>query len=103
MYNVRIYMKIDFIWDENKNTKNKRKHGISFEEATTVFYNIPLEIFYDPDHSDHDDRYIAIGVSNSGRILLFVHCENKNETKFRIISTLKDSKKEKHTILGRLQ
>lgn len=87
-------MIIKFIWDENKNKLNIKKHGISFEEAKTIFFNFPLEVFYDPEHSEDEDRYIAFGHSNQDRFLLVVHMENKNGTQIRIISARKATKKE---------
>lgn len=71
-------MKIKFLWDDIKDDENQKKHGVSFAEASEVFFNFPLEVFHDPDHSDHEDRYIAAGFSNRGRTLLVVHCENKS-------------------------
>ncbi len=98
MYNV--HMKIKFIWDESKNKDNQRKHGVSFEEASTIFENFPLEIFFDPEHSTAEARYIAVGFSNKGRILLVVHCENNEGTLIRLISARKATKKEYQGIFG---
>ena len=103
MYNVHISMKISFVWDDNKNRANIKKHGISFEEALNIFQNIPLKIFYDSEHSDYEDRYVAIGLSNKGRILIVVHSENENGTEIRVMSARKATKKEKQTLFGRLQ
>ena len=59
-----------FEWDENKAARNLSKHKVSFEEAKTVF-NDPLYVdFYNPDHSDDEERYIIVGESNRGRILI---------------------------------
>ena len=93
-------MKIRFSWDEEKNRENQRKHGISFEEAATIFRNSPFDVFYDPDHSIDEERYIAVGFSDRGRILLVVHCENRSGSEIRIISARKASKKERRTIFG---
>ena len=98
MYNVN--MKARFIWDENKNKENIRKHKVSFEEAKTIFLNFPLEVFHDPEHSDQEDRYIAVGFSTRGRVLLVVHCENSKGTEIRIISARKASKQETEDIFG---
>lgn len=98
MYNV--HMKIKFEWDENKNSENKKKHDVSFEEASTVFLNFPLEIFFDPEHSAAEDRYIAMGFSNKHRLLLVVHCENAKGTVIRIISARKATKKEQKSVFG---
>ncbi len=98
MYNV--HMKVSFSWDEAKNQHNISKHGVSFEEAATIFSNFPLEIFYDPDHSDEEDRYIAVGFSDQGRVLLVVHCENPKGTEIRIISARKATRNERNSVLG---
>ena len=52
-----------FEWDHNKNETNQRKHGISFEEAKTVFYDEYAVLFDDPDHSDEEDRFLILGLS----------------------------------------
>ena len=93
-------MSIRFTWSEKKNKENIKKHDISFEEAVTIFQNFPLEIFYDTDHSESEDRYIAIGFSNEGHVLLVVHCENKKGTLVRIISARKATRKEKLSVFG---
>ena len=98
MYNVN--MKIRFVWDEQKALENLKKHRVSFEEAKSIFLNFPLEIFFDPEHSHNEDRYIAFGFSNSERILLVVHMENSKGTEIRIISARKATKEESTTVFG---
>ncbi|HLB59591.1 MAG TPA: BrnT family toxin [Bdellovibrionota bacterium] len=98
MYNVNMHL--DFTWDERKNEENIKKHGISFEEAKTVFKNFPLEIFYDPEHSASEDRYLAVGFSDQGRVLVVVHIENSQGTQIRIISARQATSKEKRTVFG---
>jgi uncharacterized DUF497 family protein len=93
-------MNLRFVWDEAKNRENKRKHGISFEEATTIFGGFPLEIYYDPDHSVDEERYIAVGFSERNRVLLVVRCENDVATEIRIISARKASVKERRDAFG---
>ncbi|MBI4600505.1 MAG: BrnT family toxin [Planctomycetes bacterium] len=62
-----------FEWDPRKASDNLQKHGVSFAEATTVFGD-PLSVtFYDPDHSAHEDRYITIGTSSRGRLIMVAH------------------------------
>jgi uncharacterized protein len=73
-----------FIWDERKAEKNLLKHGVSFEEAKTVFED-PLYVdFYDPDHSQDEERYLIIGMSSLGHLLFVSYTEIENST--RIIS-----------------
>lgn len=93
-------MKIRFVWDEDKNRANQNKHRVSFEEAATIFGNFPLEVFYDPDHSESEDRFIAVGYSDRGRVLLVVHCENRRGTEIRIISARKATRKERDAVFG---
>ncbi len=62
-------------WDENKAAANRSKHGVSFEEAKTVFDDRLYVDFYDPDHSDEEDRYIIIGASRRGRLLIVSYTE----------------------------
>ncbi len=98
MYDV--HMTLRFVWDEDKNRSNQRKHGVSFEEASTIFTNFPIEVFYDPDHSITEPRYIAIGVSEKHRFLLVVHCENRNGAEIRIISARKATRRERLGAFG---
>jgi len=93
-------MGVKFQWDSKKAKENKAKHGVSFEEASTVFMSFPVEVFFDPENSAGEDRYIAVGFSEKKRILLVVHCENLKGTEIRIISARKASKKEQKTIFG---
>jgi uncharacterized protein len=64
-----------FEWDESKAAKNLSKHRVKFEEAQTVFDD-PLYVdFYDPDHSNNEERYLIIGQSNRGRLLIISYTE----------------------------
>jgi uncharacterized DUF497 family protein len=81
-----------FEWDQQKEQSNLVKHGVSFKEAQTVFDD-PLYVdFYDPDHSQNENRYIIIGASSMGHILLVSYTERGNIT--RIISARKVTKQE---------
>jgi uncharacterized protein len=91
---------IKFEWDFKKNLENKRKHKISFEEASTIFSSFPLQIFFDPEHSSEEERYIAVGYSNKNRVLLVVHCENSTGSTIRIISARTASKNEQKSAFG---
>ena len=72
-----------FEWDENKNQTNKRKHGVSFEEAQTVFYDEQALLEYDELHSEDEDRFRILGCSDKGNILLVVHCI-RNDRSFEL-------------------
>ena len=85
---------IQFKWDENKNRKNKREHGVSFEEAQTVFLDENAIRFFDPDHSEEEDRFIMLGVSFKLRVLVVCHCYRENDEVIRLISARKADKEE---------
>lgn len=80
---------IRFEWDENKNTSNKRKHRISFEEAQTVFYDDGALVIDDPEHSEEEDRFIILGISRKAKLLVVCHCYRAADTVIRIISARK--------------
>ena len=83
-----------FEWDENKNEKNKLKHGVSFEEAETVFYDEQALLEYDDLHSAGEERFRILGCSRAGNILLVVHCI-RDESIIWIISSRKATAAEK--------
>ncbi|NJL55855.1 BrnT family toxin [bacterium] len=69
---------MQFKWNESKAARNLSKHGVSFEEAKTVFDD-PLYVdFYDPDHSEDEERYLIVGESNQGRVLIVSYTERGN-------------------------
>ncbi len=85
---------MDFEWNQNKASKNQKKHGISFSEASTVFGD-PLELtISDPDHSHEELRFLSVGRSALGNLLLVSYTE-RQENKIRIISARKVTKHEK--------
>jgi hypothetical protein len=83
-----------FEWDESKNRENKRKHGVAFEEAQTVFLDENAIRFYDPDHSKDEDRFIMLGISFTLRVLVVCHCYRADDTVVHIISARKADKQE---------
>lgn len=83
---------IKFEWDENKNRTNQQKHGISFNEAKTVFYDDGALIIDDPEHSEEEERFIILGLSNRANLLIVCHCYRASETIIRIISARKATK-----------
>ncbi len=82
-----------FEWDENKANVNLQKHKVGFEEAKTIFDDLFLLTFYDAKHSDVEQRYISIGMSAKGRVLLVIHTERKMN--IRLISCRKATKSER--------
>ena len=80
---------IRFEWDAVKARANVRKHGISFEEAQTVFYDEFAIQFFDDDHSSHEERFLLLGLSSGARLLIVCHCERETGNVVRIISARK--------------
>jgi len=85
---------LKFEWDENKNTINKAKHKVSFEEAQSVFYDPDALLIDDPDHSIFEERFIILGVSAKSNLLVVCHCYRQSETVIRIISARPATKRE---------
>lgn len=85
---------INFEWDENKNQINQTKHKISFEEAKTVFYDEEALVIDDPEHSEEEERFIILGLSNKTNLLVVCHCYRESDTVIRIISARKATKTE---------
>ena len=83
-----------FDWDERKNKRNRAKHGVWFEEAQSVFSDPHARLFYDPEHSATEDRFIVLGVSSVGRALVVVHCYRDSDSLIRIISARRATRKE---------
>jgi len=91
--------KLEFIWDDNKNISNQKKHGISFEEAKSVFSDELARLVPDPEHSKGEERFILMGISKKFRVLTICHCEIDSDT-IRIISARKADKKERKQYEG---
>ncbi|MEG3845077.1 BrnT family toxin [Microcoleus sp. herbarium14] len=86
--------KITFQWDEQKNKINQQKHGISFEEAESVFFDDYAVQFWEEEHSQEEERFLLLGISSKMRILLVVHCFREEDSIIRIISARKPTKNE---------
>ena len=82
-------------WDENKAVKNLAKHGVSFAEAKTIFDDPMYVDFYDLDHSEDEERYLIVGESNRGRLLIVSYTERRES--IRIISAREVTKSERET------
>lgn len=85
---------ITFEWDENKEAANRKKHGVSFQEAQSVFYDDFAVQFFDEEHSSHEQRFLMLGMSTGARLLLVCHCERSEGNIIRIISARKATKNE---------
>jgi uncharacterized DUF497 family protein len=91
---------ISFSWGNRKNSTNQKKHGISFEEAQSVFFDEYALEYFDPDHSKSEDRFLMLGHSYRLRVLIVSHTLRKDGTEIRIISARKATKKEQKTYFG---
>ena len=85
---------IRFEWDEEKNELNSKNHKVSFEEAKTVFFDPEALLIHDPDHSEDEERFIIMRLSQTLNILLVCHCYRANDEVIRIISARKANKYE---------
>lgn len=80
---------LHFEWDKQKDKANIKKHGISFDDARSVFYDEKAIQFFDPDHSDDEDRFILLGISFKLKVLVVCHCFRESDRVIRIISARK--------------
>jgi uncharacterized DUF497 family protein len=85
---------LHFEWDDRKAVANAKKHGVSFEEARSVFVDERAKLIGDPDHSEDEDRFVILGLSSALRLLLVCHCYRSEGNVIRIISARKASAKE---------
>jgi uncharacterized DUF497 family protein len=93
MYTVHMTA-LRFEWDPAKAGGNQKKHGVSFEEAQSVFSDERARLIDDPDHSDDEERFILLGLSSSLRVLVVVHCYRSQGNIIRIISARKATREE---------
>jgi uncharacterized DUF497 family protein len=85
---------VNFSWDDKKSEANKKKHGVSFDEARTVFYDETAIRYFDPEHSADEDRFLMVGMSMKLRVLIVCHCFREEDSVIRIISARKATKAE---------
>jgi uncharacterized DUF497 family protein len=85
---------LSFSWDRRKASSNLAKHGVSFDEARTAFFDESALVIEDPDHSDEEDRFVLLGISTSARVLVVVHCIRAEGDEIRLISARKATKTE---------
>ena len=84
-----------FEWDARTNAANERKHGVSFDEAASVFSDEHALLITDPDHSEEEDRFVLLGLSASLRALVVCHCYRENAEVIRIVSARKATRSER--------
>ena len=102
MYVVRMH-DLRFEWDAAKEKGNLRKHGISFEEARTAFFDEYAIQFFDPDHSEEEDRFILLGMSFKLSVVIVCHCFREGEAVVRLFSARKANKGEEREYWRRRQ
>ncbi len=83
-----------FEWDDRKAAANLKKHGVSFDEARTVFVDERAKLIDDPDHSEDEERFVLLGISSALRLLLVCHCYRSDGGVIRIISARKANARE---------
>ncbi len=86
---------LKFEWDEQKSARNKRKHGVSFEEARTVFLDEDALLIPDPDDDGREERFVLLGFAASLRTLVVCHCYRQAGDVIRIISARKANQEER--------
>lgn len=86
---------LQFVWDSRKAKSNAKKHGVTFEEAETVFFDESALFLADPDHSEEDDRFILLGASARLRLLVVCHCYRESESTIRLYSARKADREER--------
>ena len=82
---------LSFEWNERKAAANAKKHGVSFDEAKSVFVDERAKLIGDPDHSEGEDRFVLLGLSSVLRLLLVCHCYRAEGNVIRIVSARKAS------------
>ncbi|MBX2807082.1 MAG: BrnT family toxin [Cellvibrionaceae bacterium] len=87
-------MELLFEWNKEKESANIKKHGLSFEQAKSAFFDENAIQFYDPDHSSEEARFILLDTNNELHTLVICHCFREEETRIRIISARKTNKEE---------
>jgi uncharacterized DUF497 family protein len=81
-------------WNDDNAVSNLKKHGITFEEAKSIFYDEYAVQFFDHDNTESEDRFLMLGLSNNSRILVVCHCERDEGNSIRIISARKATSRE---------
>ena len=76
-------MKLRFSWDPEKAKINEQKHGVSFGEARSIFYDDNARLQHDPDHSEDEDRFVLLGMSVKFRVLVVCHCYRSDDAEIR--------------------
>lgn len=91
---------VKFEWDTIKAISNKKKHGVSFEEARSVFYDEFAMQFFDEENAESEDRFLMLGFSDEARLVIVCHCERDQGNTIRLISARKATKNEEKYYQG---
>jgi len=91
---------LKFEWDRRKESANRKKHGVSFSEAKTAFFDENSRVITDPDRSEDEDRFILLGLSSKLRLLIVCHCYREDQDTIRIISARKANRSERREYEG---
>lgn len=96
LHNYNIFMEeLEFEWSPTKAESNEWKHGVSFEEAKSIFYDANARLIYDSEHSAQESRFILLGISNRFRLLTVSHLYKKRDRLIRLISARPATKQER--------
>ena len=95
-------MAIKFEWDKRKSASNLRKHGITFDDAQSVFFDDEALLIDDPIHSENEDRFLMLGISSALRLMVVCHCYREKGDVIRIISARKAVKPERDQYSAKL-
>jgi uncharacterized DUF497 family protein len=98
-----VAARLGFEWDNRKAAANLREHGVSFEEASTAFYDDGALLIDDPDHSVSEERFVLLGMSAALRVLVIPHCYRRRGTSIRIISAWKGGRREQSAYFERVK
>ena len=90
-----------FSWDPRKASSNRRKHGVTFEEARSAFHDPSALVIADPEHSEEEDRFILLGLSSRLRLVVVVHCHRESSDVIRLISARRARQAEQRQYLAR--
>jgi uncharacterized DUF497 family protein len=96
-------MALEFEWDPRKDQANQRKHGVSFDEAATAFYDENGLLLDDDEHSEAEERFVLLGLSVRLRLLVVCHCYRSTRDVIRIITARKANREEREQYEARLR
>jgi uncharacterized DUF497 family protein len=80
---------LTFEWNSRKASENQRKHGVTFDEAKSAFFDENARVIPDPEHSEDEQRFVLLGLSTRLRLLVVIHCYRESDDVIRIVSARK--------------